>query len=691
MSTPTVPSRPTACILCQRRKIKCDRNFPCSHCTKAKVTCTPSTPAPPRKRRRPNVELQARLARCEKLLKGFSDGNPGMPESPTSRNEARTRDADLKTPGTLVDDDGTVRFTESYLRATVSKELKEMQTLMAGDDSAGEKIDWDLSSTEPEYKERVLSGSRSGATTVEDLQPSPSQIIRLWRAYWDRVHPLTKVIHAPTVQSYVFEAISGSKSIPGNIQALLFAIYTTAAISLTEEECVDMLGMPANTAYHRFSAGLRMTLMRIEFLKNHDLITLQALGLYLISLPGRGHSHGSWVLNGVCVRIAQKMGLHRDGEILGLSPFETEMRRRVWWHIVMIDTKSALDSGLNPSLLPGPSDCKTPTNLNDADISPDATEYYKDRNGPTEMIVCLLLYKMGEFLLNTTGLQAMVFHREVDAIGPGSQPRDFPSGRFKELTQQIEDSLNDVMERYSSPTAGSIHKLAAEVRFSILDKIHGMLRPPHEQPEWGTEIKSPQDNLFKIAITAVDHSIRVCRSTENTGFLWFMRMHFPHMVFLYLVGQLCHRTSGTLADRAWEQIPVVYHYHQELMDVSQKSNVALATDVLRAWKVRQAAIPTSAEQFPKVAECIQRLQTVFSKDTGGCFLPNVPMNPGVLGLSTETFSMEGLLGPPLLLDDSGQNGGIVSDYDLMMAFSQTGLDPQGNPHEGLDFASSILW
>ncbi|KAK7427796.1 hypothetical protein QQZ08_005734 [Neonectria magnoliae] len=551
-------------------------------------------------------------------------------------SEYEFRDAELKALGTLVDEDGTVRFTESFLWARVSKELKEMQALMASDDSAGEKIDWDLSSTEPDYSEYLLVGGDSLGSSMEDLQPSPSQMIRLWQAYLDRVHPLTKIIHAPNMQSYVVQATGGIAALSGNIQALLFGIFNMAAISLTEEECINVLGCPVNTAYRRFSAGLRMTLLRIEFLKTHDLTTLQALVLYLVSLQGRSNSHACWVLNGVCVRIAQKMGLHRDGEALGLSPFETEIRRRIWWHIVLLDAKSAIDSGLSPSLLPGPSGLKMPANLNDADMSPDATEHYRDRDGPTEMIVCLLLYKMGEFLMKTPGIQALVFNLEVDAIGPGSQPGDVPPGRFEELTEEMKASLDDIMERCSSPGGGSIHELAMQMRFSILDKIRGMLRPPHEQPEWGTEITSPQDNLFKIAITAVDHAVKLYQSTENTGFLWFMRMHFPHKIFFYLVSQLCHRTSGTLSDRAWEQVPGVYHYHQELVNMSQKSNMALATVVLRAWKARQALAPNSVEQLPKVAECIQQLQKMISKDTTGSFRSSTFTNSAV-DLGTEVY------------------------------------------------------
>ena len=39
--------------------------------------------------------------------------------------------------------------------------------------------------------------------------------------------------------------------------------------------------------------------------------------------------NGIWVLNGLAIRIAESMGLHRDGGQLALSPFQAEIRRRV--------------------------------------------------------------------------------------------------------------------------------------------------------------------------------------------------------------------------------------------------------------------------------------------------------------------------------------------------------------------------
>ncbi|CAH0027716.1 unnamed protein product [Clonostachys rhizophaga] len=67
-----------ACVSCQRRKKKCDRNNPCSNCVLTKqlgINCTASRPAPHRKRRRKNQEMVERLERCEELLRQLAEGN----------------------------------------------------------------------------------------------------------------------------------------------------------------------------------------------------------------------------------------------------------------------------------------------------------------------------------------------------------------------------------------------------------------------------------------------------------------------------------------------------------------------------------------------------------------------------------------------------------------------------------------
>jgi hypothetical protein len=140
MSTIPLHKQPRvlACVLCQHRKIKCDRNTPCSNCLKANVTCTPSTPAPARKRRRPNQDLQERLARCEELLKQYADNGSGPPTpvahtAPSSESFSDTPASTLGSGGSsvkwspagkVVTDDGGVRFMDSYLWASVYDEVR---------------------------------------------------------------------------------------------------------------------------------------------------------------------------------------------------------------------------------------------------------------------------------------------------------------------------------------------------------------------------------------------------------------------------------------------------------------------------------------------------------------------------------------------------------------------------------------
>lgn len=128
----------------------------------------------------------------------------------------------------------------------------------------------------------IFGAVETPTTNSEDLSPSPTHTLRLWQIYLERCNPLTKIIHVPTVQRYVLEAAGTSPNLPKNVEALLFSIYTLATVSMSKEECREILGMPQDNALAKFAQGVRMTLTRMGFLKTHDLLTLQALVIYVV-------------------------------------------------------------------------------------------------------------------------------------------------------------------------------------------------------------------------------------------------------------------------------------------------------------------------------------------------------------------------------------------------------------------------
>ena len=83
---------PRSCVTCRRRKVRCNKENPCSNCVRAGIECVFPGPgrAPRRSRKPPDAELLARLKRLEGVVTslGVEVGGDGLirdkanPESP---------------------------------------------------------------------------------------------------------------------------------------------------------------------------------------------------------------------------------------------------------------------------------------------------------------------------------------------------------------------------------------------------------------------------------------------------------------------------------------------------------------------------------------------------------------------------------------------------------------------------------
>lgn len=131
----------------------------------------------------------------------------------------------------------------------------------------------------------LLDGMSS--MSIDDVSPTATQVLRLWQVFRERVNPLTKIIHVPSLQPILIEAAANHSNVPMNTRALLFAIYLVSVVTLTSSEAETMLDMTRDEAIWRFTNGVKLALTQINFLKNHDMVTLQALVLYLV----RGFYH----------------------------------------------------------------------------------------------------------------------------------------------------------------------------------------------------------------------------------------------------------------------------------------------------------------------------------------------------------------------------------------------------------------
>lgn len=88
------------------------------------------------------------------------------------------------------------------------------------------------------------------------------------------------------------------------------------------------------------------------------------------------------------------MGLHRDGPIFGINPLETEIRRRLWYEICLLDLRTAEEHGSDPGISTQSYDTKLPLNIEDTDILPNSAYPIIPRKGFTEMTFSLIRFEV---------------------------------------------------------------------------------------------------------------------------------------------------------------------------------------------------------------------------------------------------------------------------------------------------------
>lgn len=84
---------------------------------------------------------------------------------------------------------------------------------------------------------------------------------------------------------------------------------------------------------------------------------------------------GVWILAGVAIRLAMRMGYHRDPDKHSrITPFQGEMRRRTWALVLQLDILTSCQLGLPCLIQEHQCDTRPPSNLLDDDFGPDSAQ-----------------------------------------------------------------------------------------------------------------------------------------------------------------------------------------------------------------------------------------------------------------------------------------------------------------------------
>ncbi|KAK2756714.1 hypothetical protein FQN54_005160 [Arachnomyces sp. PD_36] len=616
-----------SCVVCQQRKVKCDRQYPCSACERGRATCIYRAPAPPRRRKgrrelgqsaANEVTLIARLRRYEELLKRAGvrlderDASEGVgalnihdEASATSRTgEVGRQDHERQTifdrrqgmgvegnnSGKLISGDGKSRFFENHMWASLSDEFQDSKDILQ---SSSEDEDDGTPYGVPDLDGAdLIFGSPSQSMILRSFHPPPIYMSRYWQIFLDNFDPLVRILHIPTLRPSVIEAVGNLENLSKPMEALLFAIYSAAVTTLSSAECESMTGEPKSTLIARYHAATKLALINAGFLKSSDLLLLKAYVIFLLSVRSVQDPRSLWPLTGIAVRIGQRLGLHRDGEAMNISLFETEMRRRLWWQIIVLDTRTAELSGCGASVLAHLWDTKIPLNVNDTDLHPQMNEYPAEHAGPTDMMFCMLRYQVGEFFRKTSATSVLggSWHSLSD-------PRATTAEKDKAI-DDIEQMMEDKFLKYCDP-AVPLHFITSIVARSAVCKMRVLAHHPSKRPGGEESMPVSEVNLlFTNSLKTIEYDNLAQSSRSISRFMWHVDVHFQWLSFIYLLSQLRSRTSGEEADRAWREVGETFHNRPEIIsDAKNALHQAVRNLTIKAWEARMAASGATAQCY----------------------------------------------------------------------------------------------
>ncbi|KAJ3499575.1 hypothetical protein NLG97_g213 [Lecanicillium saksenae] len=541
-----------ACEPCAKRKVRCDRADPtCSNCKRRKTD----------RCQYPEPSSDERIKRLEEIIHTLG-GDALLKRSsltPVAVESASTpRSVTSHTPSVERSADRSIYLESQGWQAwiNVTRGRKDVNPLGPT-----------ASAHQPAHQ---LPHAFSGSPLAQ-----ASDAVKLWAAFRDRVDPLIKLSYPWTLERLGLSLTSHEAyaNMTSGEQALVIASCYFGAVSLSKAEYLREFGESRDAMLVIFRQYCEHSLINVNILAIADLESLKAICLYVKASVDRVSSQSLWSLMGLVCRSAELLGIHRDGELLGLPFFEAEERRRLWWQIQHIDLIMAVKNGSTPLTFMSDWDSELPKNLDDGELSRDDVPR-KEKSGTTTfsftLFTCWIMEQQRSFRRKHAGAQRSLLGPMTDAF-----------------INELEAGLQRNFLQYCDPIkpVDSMLQLAARAVICAL-----RLRKMHEMRLCSAEMDSAcRQRYFDLCTQEISYTVAAFTQPSLQPFHWMgeisLMWHASNVKqVISLLIDLPHINDSDQLAKAWKILGDLYTSAEFLSDFDiDKRRLRAAELVVAAW------------------------------------------------------------------------------------------------------------
>ena len=331
----------------------------------------------------------------------------------------------------------------------------------------------------------LLFGSTNPPGRNEIMSQMPSRYLTdiLVGRYFNTFDPAIHILHGPTFQKqYNQHWVDPAKTSIVWI-GMLFAMLRLAMLSYAREgdEPPEFRGKCKDMASN-FRTQMAHCLITADYTRPHNFLIetliLHMNGEYVSKVDAEA---SVWVLAGMIARLAMRMGYHRDSKLFpNITPFQGEMRRRVWTFVRYSDILFSFQIALPCMIRMGDTDTDIPRNIHDDEFDEDSLELPPARPLSEVTSVSYMIAKaklvlgFGRVLEETNGVVKHGYD-EVLKIDRGLRDvfESIPEHlRLRPMSEQTMAPISLIMARYSLATTYHKSQCVLHRRFIRLAKTN---------------------------------------------------------------------------------------------------------------------------------------------------------------------------------------------------------------------------
>lgn len=216
-----------------------------------------------------------------------------------------------------------------------------------------------------------------------------------------------------------------------------------------------------------------------------------------------------------------------------------------------LDMRACEERGSDPVILPGSFNTRMPLNINDADLSPEATELPIERHEFTEMTKSRISHVVWDYAIRVGYEQPVQVGEEKLAPKCSFEERETI---LNNLEKEFESQILVYCEA-SNPLAWTTSVIArlimARVRLSLY-------HPPLHDQRLASHHYVSRDTVLKVAVENMEYSHLLDTAHAAAPWRWFFKTYVQWHSLAAALAELCVQNKGPLVERTWRIIDIVF-------------------------------------------------------------------------------------------------------------------------------------